>query len=356
MYLCIGIWGSDMRSYAAIKFFLYTFFGSVLMLLALIYLSIKSGTDNIITFYELPLSMYEQTLILIAFLFAFAVKVPMWPLHTWLPDAHTEAPAGGSVILAALMLKVGAYGYFRFCLPVTPDACSEYAYILIGLSLIAIVIIGLVALAQTDMKRLIAYSSVAHMGFVSLGCFVIFPIFKQTGHLPATQLAITGALVQMITHAFGSGAMFLAFGMLYDQLHSRLIADMGGIAQKMPIFTAFFMVFVFTNIGVPGTAGFVGEFMVLISTMEANFWVTLLAGLTLVLSASYSLFMFKRVFYGPITINHIQKLTDITTSQQIALWIMTAGIFFIGLYPQSITHMMDPSVNALIQASLQSKV
>ncbi|MAH60781.1 MAG: NADH-quinone oxidoreductase subunit M [Legionellales bacterium] len=356
MYLCIGIWGSNLRSYAAIKFFLYTFFGSVLMLLALIYLSIKAGSDNILGFYDLPLSMHEQVLILIAFMFVFAVKVPMWPLHTWLPDAHTEAPAGGSVILAALMLKVGAYGFFRFCLPVTPDACSEYAFVLIGLSLVAIVIIGLVALAQTDMKRLIAYSSVAHMGFVSLGCFIIFPIFKSTGHLPATHLAISGAMMQMITHAFGSGAMFLAFGMLYDQLHSRLIADMGGIAQIMPKFTAFFMVFAFTNIGVPGTAGFVGEFMVLISTLEASVWITLLAGLSLILSASYTLFMFKRVFFGPVIIEHVSHLKDINRSQQIALSVMTAGIFLIGIYPNCITHLMDQTVTHLVQTSLQAKV
>ncbi len=356
MYLCIGIWGSQMRSYAAMKFFIFTFFGSVLMLIALIYLSIKSSTSFILDFYDLPLTLTEQTLILIAFLSAFAVKVPMWPVHTWLPDAHTEAPAGGSVILAALMLKVGAYGFFRFCLPIVPNACSEYSYILVGLSLIAIVVIGLVAFTQKDMKKLIAYSSVAHMGFVSLGCFIIFPIFQSSGHLSMAYIAVTGAMIQMITHAFGSGAMFLAFGMLYDQLHSRLIADMGGVVNKMPILTLFFMLFVFANIGVPGTAGFVGEFMVLVSSLEANIFITILAGLTLILSASYSLFMFKRVFYGPVQVNAVNKLKDINTSQILALSLLSFGILFIGIYPYSLTHIMERSVINLVQLSLQSKV
>lgn len=355
MYLCIGIWGSQLRSYAAIKFFIYTFFGSVIMLLALIYLSIKAGSSSILSFYNLPLTLYEQSLILLALMLAFAVKIPMWPVHTWLPDAHTEAPAGGSVILAALMLKVGAYGFFRFCLPITPDACLEASWLMIVLSLIAIVNIGLVALAQHDMKRLIAYSSVAHMGFVSLGCFMIYPIFKNSGHLPSAQLALSGALVQMITHAFGSGGMFLAFGLLYDKLHSRLIADMGGIVQKMPYFTAFFLIFALSNVGLPGTAGFVGEFMVLVSAVQSNFWVALLAGLTLVLSASYTLFMFKRVFYGPITQSNVENLVDISSQQYIALSLMVLGIFFIGLYPQPLINIMDKSIVNLVQLALQVK-
>ena len=355
MYLCIGIWGSQLRSYAAMKFFIYTFFGSVIMLLALIYLSIKSGSTSILSFYNLPLTLKEQYFIFIGLLLAFAVKIPMWPVHTWLPDAHTEAPAGGSVILAALMLKVGAYGFFRFCLPITPDACLSLSPVMIVLSLIAIVNIGLVALAQHDMKRLIAYSSVAHMGFVSLGCFVIYPIFQNTGHLPSAQLALSGAMVQMITHAFGSGGMFLAFGLLYDKIHTRLIADMGGIVQTMPYFTAFFLIFVLSNVGLPGTAGFVGEFMVLLSVMQANFWVALLAGLTLILSACYSLFMFKRVFYGPITNEHISSLKDITSHQYIALSLMTAGIFFLGIYPQPLIKVMDKSMINIVQLALQAK-
>lgn len=355
MYLCIGIWGSQLRSYAAIKFFIYTFLGSVMMLLALIYLSIKAGSSSILAFYHLPLTHTEQCLILIGFILAFAVKVPMWPVHTWLPDAHTEAPAGGSVILAALMLKVGTYGFFRFCLPITPDANLEFAWPMIILSLIAIVNIGLIALAQQDMKRLIAYSSVAHMGFVTLGCFMIYPIFENTGHLASAELAMSGALMQMITHAFGSGAMFLAFGLLYEQIHSRLISDMGGIVNTMPYFTAFFMVFALTNVGLPGTAGFVGEFMVLISALQTNFWVALLAGLTLVLSASYTLFMFRRVFYGPVTQKRVEQLTDITPHQQFALCLMTAGIFFIGLFPQWLIQMMDKSVINLVQLALQAK-
>lgn len=355
MYLCIGIWGSQLRSYAAIKFFIYTFFGSVMMLLALIFLSIKSGNSSILSFYNLPITIKEQYLVLIAFLLAFAVKVPMWPLHTWLPDAHTEAPAGGSVILAALMLKVGAYGFFRFCLPITPDACHDFSWPMIILSLIAIVNVGLIALAQHDMKRLIAYSSVAHMGFVSLGCFIIYPIFQYTGHLPSAQLAMSGAMMQMITHAFGSGGMFLAFGLLYDKLHTRLIADMGGIAQRMPYFTAFFMIFTLTNVGLPGTAGFVGEFMILISAIQVNLWVALLAGTTLILSASYSLFMFKRVFYGPITQNNVNELKDITSNQYIALTLLTLGIFIIGIFPQALISMMDKSIINLVQLSLQAK-
>ena len=284
MYLCIGIWGSDNRSYAAIKFFLYTFLGSTLLLIALLYLSSLANSFDIFSFYPLKLSLKEQILIFIGFILAFAVKVPMWPVHTWLPDAHTEAPAGGSVILAALMLKVGAYGFFRFCLPITPDASMYFAPLMIVLSLIAIIYVGLVALAQKDMKRLIAYSSVAHMGFVSLGVFVIYKIIAHTSSIADGAMALEGALFQMIAHAFGSGAMFLAFGIVYDKLHTRRIKDFGGLASLMPYFAAFFLVFVFANIGVPGTAGFVGEFMIIMATFKDNMWLSFAAASTIIVS------------------------------------------------------------------------
>ena len=351
MYLCIGIWGSGNRSYAAIKFFLYTFFGSTLLLIALLYLGFKVGSFSILSFANQGLVFKEQVLIFIAFFLAFAVKVPMWPVHTWLPDAHTEAPAGGSVILAALMLKVGAYGFFRFCLPVVPLASQYFAPAMIVLSLFAIVYIGFIALAQTDMKRLIAYSSVAHMGFVTLG---LFAIYKMTAaDASYATMAVEGAMVQMISHAFGSGAMFLAFGIIYDKLHTRTIADFGGLATKMPYFAAFFMIFALSNIGLPGTAGFVGEFLVIVGVFKASFWLSFFAAITVIVSASYTLWMYKRVFYGK-TSELVEAKCDSDVSQydRIALWLLVAAIFWVGLHPQVLLTPMHATISNLVEAAI----
>lgn len=356
MYLAIGIWGSQNRSYAAIKFFLYTFLGSALMLIVMLYLGMRADSFSIPSFYGLPLTMLQQVLIFLAFLLAFAVKVPMWPVHTWLPDAHTEAPAGGSVILAALMLKVGGYGFFRFSMPITPDASNTLSWLMIGLSLIAIVYIGLIALAQTDMKRLIAYSSVAHMGFVTLGCFMIYMIVKATGNHQDAFMGLEGAMVQMISHGFGSGALFLGFGMLYDRLHTREIAKFGGIANTMPVFAALFMVFAMSNVGLPGTSGFVGEFMVILSAFKANFWIAFAAGLTLIIGASYTLWMYKRVFYGEVSSNDVATLKDVSWLEWSVLMMLVIAIFVIGFYPESLLHVMHSSIDHLVQLSLQSKL
>lgn len=356
MYLSIGIWGSENRSYAAIKFFLFTFLGSALMLIALLYLRIKSGSFYIPDFYTLPLSMREQTFVFLSFLLAFAVKVPMWPVHTWLPDAHTEAPAGGSVVLAALMLKMGAYGFMRFSLPITPDASLALANWMIVLSLIAIVYIGFIAIAQTDMKKLIAYSSVAHMGFVTLGCFMIFTIIAKTGSTYDAFLGLEGAMIQMIAHAFGAGAMFLGFGMLYERLHTRSINKFGGLAKSMPWFSAFFMIFAMSNVGLPGTSGFVGEFMIILSTFRASFWVTFFAASTLVIGAAYTLWMYKRVFYGPVVHAEVAALKDINALELIIFILLTAVVFFIGLYPMPLLDMMHASISHLLDMSLVSKL
>lgn len=356
MYLCIGVWGSENRAFAAVKFFLYTFFGSALMLIALIYLGLKAGSFEIADFYPLALSYREQMLCFIAFLLAFAVKVPMWPVHTWLPDAHTEAPAGGSVILAALMLKVGGYGFVRFSMPILPDASQAMSWFLIVLSLIAIVSIGLIALAQTDMKRLIAYSSVAHMGFVTLGFFAVYQIVAHTHQTQVAVLGVEGAMVQMISHAFGSGALFLAFGLLYERMHTRLIADFGGVANVMPYFAAFFVLFAMTNVGLPGTAGFVGEFMVLMSVFQANVWIAFAAAMTLIVAAGYTLWMVKRVFYGPVGNEVVAKLQDIDGLEKGLLWMLALAVFAVGLYPEFLTKTMHGAVTHLVDLSLRTKM
>lgn len=356
MYLSIGIWGSANRSYAAVKFFLFTFLGSAIMLVSLLYLGAKAGSFNILAFYPLPLSMSVQVLIFLSFLLAFAIKVPMWPVHTWLPDAHTEAPAGGSVVLAALMLKMGAYGFLRFSLPITPDASHYLDWLMIILSLIAIVYIGIVAIAQTDMKKLIAYSSVSHMGFVTLGLFMIYVIIAHHGNHQEAYMAVEGSMVQMISHAFGSGAMFLGFGMLYERLHTRNIHDFGGLAKTMPVFAAFFMIFAMSNVGLPGTSGFVGEFMIILSTFKASFWVTFFAASTLVIGAAYTLWMYKRVFFGQIVREPVAKLKDVTGSETLVFALLALAIFFIGLYPGPLLNMFHASVGHLLELSMQSKL
>jgi NADH-quinone oxidoreductase subunit M len=356
MYLSIGIWGSANRSYAAMKFFLFTFLGSALMLVALLYLRVKVGSFYILDFYALPLNMTEQVLLFLAFLLAFAVKIPMWPVHTWLPDAHTEAPAGGSVVLAALMLKMGAYGFMRFSLPITPDASHALAWLMIILSLIAIVYIGFIAIVQTDMKKLIAYSSVAHMGFVTLGCFMIYLIIQRTGNIHDAYMSLEGAMVQMISHAFGAGALFLSFGMLYERLHTRHIANFGGLARTMPIFAAFFMIFAMSNVGLPGTSGFVGEFMIILSSFKASFWVTLFSASTLVIGAAYTLWMYKRVFYGAIVHEEIKTLKDSNFLEGVIFVLLAFAVFYIGFYPQALLNILHATVGHLLELSVHSKL
>jgi NADH-quinone oxidoreductase subunit M len=356
MYLSIGIWGSVNRSYASIKFFMYTFFGSALLLIVLLYLGQQAHSFEIADFYPVKLGLTVQIWIFTGFLLAFAVKVPMWPVHTWLPDAHTEAPAGGSVVLAALMLKLGAYGFLRFSLPITPDASHMLDKFMITLSLIAIVYIGLVALAQTDMKKLIAYSSIAHMGFVTLGCFMVFLIIERTGNLRGAYMSLEGAMVQMISHAFSSGAMFLGVGVLYERLHSRSIGDFGGVANAMPVFAAFFMLFAMANVGLPGTSGFVGEFMIILSGFQASFWITFAAATTLILAAAYTLWMYKRVFFGMPATAAIAELKDINTGEKILFILLSAGVLLIGIYPLPLLNMMHTTVGHLLDLSLQIKV
>ncbi len=345
MFLIIGIWGGQNRVYAAVKFFLYTLLGSLLMLVALIYLYNQSGGSfAILDFHKAEVPMTAQILIFIAFFFAFAVKVPMFPVHTWLPDAHVEAPTGGSVILAAIMLKVGAYGFLRFSMPIVPDASHQLAGVMIALSLVAVVYIGLVALMQTDMKKLVAYSSISHMGFVTLGFF----IFNAYG--------MEGALLQMISHGFVSGALFLCIGVLYDRMHSRKIADYGGVANTMPVFAAFFMLFAMANSGLPGTSGFVGEFMVILGAVKANFWYAFAAATTLVFGAAYTLWMYKRVIFGAVANQHVAGLTDLTLREKTIFAILAVAVLGMGLYPLPFSEMMHVSVNDLLVHVARSKL
>jgi len=345
MYLVIGVWGGPNRVYAAVKFFLYTLLGSLLMLIAFLYLYNKSGGSfAVLDYHKLPLPLNAQILLFIAFLMAFAVKVPMWPVHTWLPDAHVEAPTGGSAVLAAILLKLGAYGFVRFSLPILPDASHYLAGLMITLSLIAIVYIGLVALVQTDMKKLIAYSSISHMGFVTLGFF----IFNAYG--------IEGGLVQMISHGFVSAALFLCVGVLYDRMHSRNIADYGGVANTMPRFAALMMLFAMANCGLPATSGFVGEFMVIVGAMKVNFWIAFLAGTTLVFGAAYTLWMVKRVIFGEVGNRHVAELTDANTRELLVLGLLAIAVLWLGLYPAPFTEIMHASVNELLKHVAVSKL
>jgi NADH-quinone oxidoreductase subunit M len=355
IYLSIGIWGGENRSYAAIKFFIYTFLGSVLMLVALIYLHFQTHSFEIAKFYALELPLNVQLWLFIAFFLAFAVKVPMWPFHTWLPDAHTAAPAGGSVVLAALMLKVGVYGFLRFSMPIAPMANQLLDGWVIALALVAIVYIGILAIMQKDMKKLIAYSSIAHMGFAVLGCYMVYNIMKVTGSHSEAYLSFEGAVVQMISHAFSTGGMFLAVGILQYKVGSRLIKDFGGVAKTMPVFAAFFMLFSLANVGLPGTSGFVGEFMIIIAAMHANFWVALLAGSTLVIAAGYTLWMYKRVFFGEVISEKVAALGDIGKFEIFIFGMLAAAVLFIGFYPQWLLEILHSSVGHLLTESLQFK-
>src|SRR5210317_2469540 len=355
MFLIIGIWGGPNRVYATIKFFLYTFFGSVFMLVALIYMYLKSGSFSILDFHMLSMTMTEQVLIFVAFLMAFAVKVPMWPVHTWLPDAHVEAPTGGSVILAAIMLKIGGYGFLRFSLPVTPDASAALDWLIITLSLIAVVYIGFVALVQQDMKKLIAYSSISHMGFVTLGLFIAFGVFQNTEGGTGAALGVEGAMVQMISHGFVSGALFLCVGVLYDRLHSRMIADYGGVANTMPWFAALAVLFFMANSGLPGTSGFVGEFMVILAAFQANFWYAFLAAVTLILGAAYSLWLVKRVIFGEVTSNDVAMLKDINAREALVLGTLAIAVLLVGVWPEPLVNLMHASVEQLLQHIQQPK-
>jgi len=344
MFIIIGVWGGPNRVYAAIKFFLYTLLGSLLMLVALLYLFKETGSFEILDYHRHELGKTAQILIFIAFFMAFSVKVPMFPVHTWLPDAHVEAPTGGSVILAAIMLKVGAYGFLRFSLPIAPDASHSLAGLMIALSLIAVVYIGLVALTQADMKKLVAYSSISHMGFVTLGFF----IFNTQG--------VEGAIMQMVSHGFVSGALFLCIGVMYDRLHSRQIADYGGVANTMPVFAAFFMLFAMANSGLPGTSGFVGEFWVIMGAVKENFWYAFLAATTLIFGAAYTLWMYKRVVFGKIVSKHVAELKDIGTREKLALGILAVAVLAMGIYPLPFAEIMHVSVNDLLVHVARPKI
>ena len=358
MFILIGVWGGDNRVYATIKFFIYTFIGSVFMLVALIYMYIKGGSFAILDMHMLKLTLNEQILIFLAFLMAFAVKVPMWPVHTWLPDAHVQAPTGGSVILAAIMLKIGGYGFIRFSMPITPDAAQELDWLIIFMSLVAVVYIGFVALVQRDMKKLVAYSSIAHMGFVTLGLFVVFQIWENPANVASggAALAVEGAMIQMISHGFISGAMFLMIGVLYDRMHTREITAYGGVVHTMPVFAAFAVFFAMSNAGLPGTSGFVGEFMVILASFQANFWYAFLGALTLILGAAYTLWMVKRVFYGEVTNDGVRALQDLNTREFVIMAILAIAVLVLGLWPAPVVDVMHASVESFLQHIAVSKI
>jgi NADH-quinone oxidoreductase subunit M len=356
MFLIIGIWGGPRRVYASIKFFLYTFIGSLLMLVALIYMYLKGGTYEIAQLQLMPLTLREQTFIFLAFFTAFAVKVPMWPVHTWLPDAHVEAPTGGSVVLAAIMLKMGGYGFLRFSLPIAPDASRELDWLIIAFSLIAVVYIGLVALVQRDMKKLIAYSSIAHMGFVTLGAFIGYQIVQHTGRTTGIELGLDGSIVQMLSHGLVSGAMFLCVGVMYDRVHSREISAYGGVVNTMPMFAGFMVMFALANSGVPGTSGFVGEFLVILAAFKANVWYAFLAGTTLILGAAYTLWLIKRVIFGAIANDHVRELKDLNGREFLVLSLLAVAVLTVGVWPAPLLDVMRATTQHLSEQLLMSKI
>ena len=356
MFIIIGVWGGPRRVYASVKFFLYTFLGSLFMLVALIYLYLKGGSWQLADLYALPLNATEQMWIFFAFLVAFAVKVPMFPVHTWLPDAHVEAPTAGSVVLAAIMLKIGGYGFLRFNLPIVPDASADWAWLVIALSLIAVVYVGLVALVQDDMKKLIAYSSVSHMGFVTLGTFIAFALVRDYGNTDAARLGLQGAMVQMISHGFVSGAMFSCVGVLYDRMHSRMIKDYGGVANVMPWFAAFMVLFAMANSGLPGTSGFVGEFMVILSSFQHHPLIAVAAAITLIVGAAYTLWLVKRVIWGDVGNAHVAGLQDVNAREAFVLAAFAAGVLILGVWPKPLTDLMEPSIANLAMQIAASKL
>ena len=349
MFIIIGIWGGPRRVYATLKFFIYTFLGSIFMLVGLIYLHMKTGEFSLAAFSAANLGPREQAWLFFAFLLGFAIKVPMWPVHTWLPDAHVEAPTGGSVILAAIMLKVGGYGFVRFSLPITPDASQEYAWLVIAMSLVAIIYIGYVALVQEDMKKLIAYSSIAHMGFVTLGIFIALALVRENANPLGARLGIQGAMVQMVSHGFVSGAMFSCIGVMYDRLHSRMIKDYGGVANVMPWFAAFMVLFAMANCGLPGTSGFVGEFMVILAAFQESPLIALLAAFTLIIGAAYTLWLIKRVVYGEIGNDKVAKMQDLDAREWIVLGSFAVAVIALGVYPKPLIDLMEPAVLQLVQ-------
>jgi NADH-quinone oxidoreductase subunit M len=356
MFIIIGVWGGPRRVYASIKFFLYTFLGSLFMLVGLIYLYLKGGSWQLADMYALPLSMTEQTWLFFAFFIAFAVKVPMFPVHTWLPDAHVEAPTAGSVVLAAIMLKIGGYGFLRFNLPIVPDASAEWAWLVIALSIVAVIYVGLVALVQDDMKKLIAYSSISHMGFVTLGTFIAMGLVREHGNAGAAQLGLQGAMVQMISHGFISGAMFSCVGVLYDRMHSRMIRDYGGVANVMPWFTGFMVLFAMANSGLPGTSGFVGEFMVILASFQRHPLLAFAAASTLIIGAAYTLWLVKRVVWGEVANPHVAELTDINRREAFVLGAFAAGVLLLGVWPKPLTDLMEPSIAQLATQIASTKL
>jgi NADH-quinone oxidoreductase subunit M len=356
MFLIIGIWGGARRVYATIKFFLYTFLGSVLMLVALVWLYLQGGSYEIAFLQRMPIGMTAQVLVFLAFFAAFAVKVPMWPVHTWLPDAHVEAPTGGSVILAAIMLKMGGYGFLRFSLPIAPDASRELDWVVITLSLVAIAYIGFVALAQRDMKKLIAYSSIAHMGFVTLGAFVAYDIWQATGGITGAGMGLDGAMVQMVSHGLVSGALFFCVGVLYDRLHTRDISAYGGVVNTMPVFAFFAVLFAMANAGLPGTSGFVGEFLVIVASFKANFWYAFVAALTLILGAAYTLWLVKRVIWGDVGNDGVASLKDLNAREFAVLTLLAVAVIALGVWPAPLLDVMRPTLGQLVDQLMATKL